>query len=275
MFNRICSSLCTFKQIDRKLATLLVGKMEQFTVQIAGLAIGVGALYASTRKYCEKYFYNGAADFNVELTHNDITFEQKITDQERAIEGLSAKKMNEHLLERTALQRKIAEKFFEHNILLVHGSVIAVDGKAYLFTAKSGTGKSTHTRLWCELFGERAVMVNDDKPFLRVSPNEVRVYGSPWNGKHGLGNNMDVPLRAICILERGEHNEIATISAKEAVPILLQQSNRPQQPALLPKYLELLEHITDKLAFYRLKCNMDPEAARIAYQTMSGCVKEN
>jgi len=145
---------------------------------------------------------------------------------------------------------------------------------AYLFTAKSGTGKSTHTRLWREMLGDRAVMVNDDKPFLRVMPDGIRAYGSPWNGKHGLGNNIDVPLKAICILERGEQNEIQQISANEAVSMLLQQSNRPQQSALLPKYLELLECIANKTAFYRLKCNMDPEAAQIAYQTMSGYVKE-
>lgn len=248
--------------------------MEKFTIQIAGYIIDIYARYISTQNYCEAYLCDAATDFGVEITQRDIAIEQEIADQEHIVEGLPIKKIDECYLERTALQRKIAEKLFEYDILLFHGSVISVDGNGYLFTAKSGTGKSTHTRLWREMFGDRAVMVNDDKPFLRVSPDEVRVYGSPWNGKHGLGNNMDVPLKAICILERGEHNEIARIPSKDAVPMLLQQSNRPQQPALLPKYLELLEHLTDKIAFYRLKCNMDPEAARIAYQAMSGCAKE-
>ena len=248
--------------------------MEQFTIKVAGRVIAISAQYAYTRKRCEAYITDGTEDFCVKLTSNDISFEQAITDQERAIEGLPAKKMDERLLECTALQRKIAEKLFEYDTLLFHGSVIAVDDEAYLFTAKSGTGKSTHTRLWREMLGERAVMVNDDKPFLRIMENGIRVYGSPWNGKHGLGTNMDAPLKAICILERGEQNDIRRISANEAVSMLLQQSNRPQQPQLLPKYLELLEGISKKTAFYRLKCNMDPEAALIAYQTMSGHVKE-
>lgn len=249
--------------------------MEQFTIKIAGRRIVINALYTYTRKYCEAFFCDAPIDFCVELALKDIIFEQEITDQERAIEGLPVKKIDERLLECTALQRKLAEKFFDYETLLFHGSVIAVDGKGYLFTAKSGTGKSTHTRLWREMLGDRAVMVNDDKPFLRVMDDHIQVYGSPWNGKHGLGNNIDVPLKAICILERGEQNEISQIPAKEAVPMLLQQSNRPQNAQLLPKYLELLENITRKTSFYRLKCNMEPEAALISYQTMSGCEKEN
>lgn len=246
--------------------------MEQFTIRIAGRTITVNSLYASTRKYCEAYTCEAVPDFVVEITHQDIATEQKIVNQEHAVEGLPIRKIDERLLERTALQRKIAEKLFEYDTILFHGSVIAVDAEAYLFTAKSGTGKSTHTRLWREIFGERAVMVNDDKPFLQIMENSVRVYGSPWNGKHGLGTNIDVPLKAICILERGEQNEIQRITANEAVSMLFQQSNRPQQAYLLPKYLEILEGISQKIAFYRLRCNMDPEAAMIAYQTMSGNV---
>lgn len=243
--------------------------MEQFRIQIAGRVVAVSALFASTRKYCREYLSEDEADFSVEITPEDIAFEQSATDQEHAIEGLPIHKVDEALLERTAVQRKIAEKLFEYDTMLFHGSVIAVDEQAYLFTAKSGTGKSTHTRLWREMLGEKAVMVNDDKPFLRIMEDGVRVCGSPWNGKHKLGTNIDVPLKAICILERGEENEIRKISANEAVLMLLQQSNRPKQSRLLPKYMELLDGLANKTAFYRLKCNMDPSAAELSYRTMS------
>ena len=248
--------------------------MKQFTINIAGCVIEVNAQHIAMRHLCMRYLCESPKDFTVTITPEDISFEQEMTERERAIEGLPPKKTPVTLLESTALQRKIAEKLFEYDTVLFHGSVISVDGEGFLFTAKSGTGKSTHTRLWRELLGNRAVMVNDDKPFLQVRNDTVQVYGSPWNGKHKLGNNVDVPLKAICILERGDHNEIHRISANEAVPMLLQQSNRPQQIRLLPKYLDLLEKIADKIAFYRLKCNMDPEAAVISYQAMSGCVKE-
>lgn len=244
--------------------------MEQFTIEIAGQVVSVSAQFRSTRKFCRHYLCEGISDFSVEITPHDIAFEQEVTDQEHNMEGLAVQKIDDSILETTALQRKIAERLFDYNTLLLHGSVVAVDGEGYLFTAKSGTGKSTHTRLWREMLGDRSVMVNDDKPFLKVNDNRIQVYGSPWNGKHGLGNNMNVPLKAICILERGERNEICRISAKEAIPMLLQQSNRPIQSRLLLKYLDLLEEIAAKTDFYRLKCNMEPEAALISYQTMSG-----
>ena len=244
--------------------------MEQFTMRIAGRVVAISALFASTRKYCRDYLCEGDPDFSVEITPEDIAFEQATADQEHAVEGLPVRKMDDALLERTAVQRKIAEKLFSYDTILFHGSVIAVDGQAYLFTAKSGTGKSTHTRLWRQLLGDRAVMVNDDKPFLCVTEDSVRVCGSPWNGKHKLGTNIDVPLKAICILERGEQNEISKISPSEAVFMLLQQSSRPGQRALFPKYMELLDGLANKTAFYRLKCNMDLSAAELSYQTMSG-----
>ncbi len=248
--------------------------MDQFMMKIAGQVVRVNAQSPSTREYCKEYLWEGGPDFAVEITLQDIAFERKISEQERSVEGLPPHSFKAFELERTALQRKLAEKLFEYDTLVFHGSVIAVDGEGYLFTAKSGTGKSTHTRLWREMLGERAVMVNDDKPFLRVESDGISVCGSPWNGKHGLGNNIEVPLKAICILERGEQNEIHEISAKEAVVMLLQQSNRPKQPQLMLKYMELLEGIAGKTAFYRLKCNMDPEAAQVSYRAMSGKEKE-
>ena len=247
--------------------------MEQFTIQIAGRVVAVSALYDATRKHCAEYLCEESPDFSVEITPGDITFEQATTDKENAMEGLPVKKMDDALLERTAVQRKIAEKLFAHDVLLFHGSVIAVDGEAYLFTAQSGTGKSTHTRLWRKMLGDKAVMVNDDKPFLRILGDGIRVCGSPWNGKHKLGANIDVPLKAICILERGEENEIHRISSSEALLMLLQQSSRPQNPGLLPKYMELLDKLANKTAFYRLACNMDPSAAELSYSTMSAATE--
>ena len=249
--------------------------MEHFRVRIAGNVAAVSAQFGSTVICCSEYICESEPDFSVSISSSDIMFENDVADREREIEDLPCIIIDDFLLEQTALQRKIAEGLFEYGTVLFHGSVISVDGEGYLFTAKSGTGKSTHTRLWREMLGDRAVMVNDDKPFLQVREGCIQVYGSPWNGKHGLGNNIDVPLKAICILERSEKNEISQISAKEAVPMLLQQSNRPQNPQLLLKYLEIIDNISHKTTFYRLKCNMEPEAAEISYQTMSGKLKEN
>ena len=244
--------------------------MEQFSMQAAGRVVAVSALYKATQKYCEAYLCDGEPDFSVTITPQDIVFEQDKANKENELEGLPVHDIAESMLERTAVQRKIAEGLFAFDTILFHGSVIAVDGEAYLFTAKSGTGKSTHTRLWREVFGERAVMVNDDKPILRFADGSVQVYGTPWNGKHCLGENICCPLKAMCILERGEENRIRKIAPREVLLMLVQQSNRPRDSKLMPKYMELVDALAGNVAFYRMACNMDPEAARLAYETMSG-----
>lgn len=153
----------------------------------------------------------------------------------------------------------------------MHGSAVAVDGEAYIFTAESGTGKSTHARLWRENLDKRVIMVNDDKPFLRVEEDRIVVCGSPWNGKHGLGENIEVPLRAICVLEQAKENHIERIDFTDAIPVLMQQIYIPTQEAYTAeKALELADRIYSGVDLFRLGANMEPEAAKLSYGTMSG-----
>lgn len=248
--------------------------MTEFTIRIAGRVAAVSARFSSTRSYCEKYLCDAAPDFAVSISPEDIAYEREKSAQEDALEGIPVRQFTDAYLETIAVQRKIAEALFAFDTLLFHGSVVAVDGVAYLFTAKSGTGKSTHTRLWREVYGSRAVMINDDKPFLHVGEAGVTVYGSPWNGKHGLGCNASASLRAICILQRGEENRICRIPAKTAVSMLIQQSNRPQNKRLMLQYMQLLDRLTAQVVFYNLECNMEPQAAMVAYEAMANVRKD-
>ena len=243
--------------------------MTEFSIIIANRVFGVQAVFPSTRDYCRDYLTEAKPERTITINPSDLDFEREKSIREDQVEGLPPRTYSDTYLETIALQRKIAEYLFDFDTLLFHGSVIAVDGVGYLFTAKSGTGKSTHTRLWRQLFGQRAVMVNDDKPFLQITENGVVAYGSPWNGKHNLGTNICVPLKVICILERGAENQIQRIEAKDTVKMLLQQSNRPQDPAKVLKYLELVDQLAKNVEFYRLHCNMEQEAAAVAYEGMS------
>lgn len=244
--------------------------MTNFTIRVANHIVGVSTLFNAACSFCGEYLHHGVPEFKAEIMTEDVAFEREIAMREDQLEGKSVHPLSNAQLEITALQRKIAEKMFDYETLVFHGSVVAVDGEAYLFTAKSGTGKSTHTALWRQIFGRRAVMVNDDKPFLHIGENGVTAYGSPWNGKHGLGANIGVPLKAICILERGVENSIREIPAGEALFMLLQQSNRPMDKGKMPVYTELLDRLSRQVQFYRMQCNMDPEAARMSYEAMSG-----
>lgn len=248
--------------------------MLEFSIKLVGHTVSVVANFQTTKEYCRPYYTSERTCLFVRIASLDIAFEREKAAREDALEGLPVRKLSDAMLEITALQRKIVEEFIPLDILLFHGSVIAVDGHAYLFTAKSGTGKSTHTRLWREFFGDRAVMVNDDKPFLQLTENGVIAWGSPWNGKHRLGSNVGVPLKAICILERSNENWIKPISPAQALPMLFQQSQRPRNPANMPKYMELVDKLANSVEFYRMGCNMDPEAALVSYEAMSRGRKE-
>ena len=239
--------------------------MTQFVIEIAGVKVQIQALYRETKDYCADYLAEGPADLSVQICQADIDMERQFDARERDMEGKPAANFADSYMETLAVYRKIVNQLVAYDILLFHGSVVAMDGVAYLFTAKSGTGKSTHTRLWRQEFGNKVIMVNDDKPLLKIMPEGVLVCGTPWDGKHRLNTNCMVPLKAICVLERGEENRIQKITPKDALPVLMQQSHRP---ADLGKYMELLDVMAGKLAFYRMHCNMDPQAAHMAYEYM-------
>ena len=238
-------------------------------MKLVGVVAQVHSMFPTTMDFCRGYLTEDTPDLSITITPADIAFERQKSSREAEVEGLPVPDYTDAYLETIAVQRKITEALFQHNILLFHGSVVAVDGQGYLFTAKSGTGKSTHTRFWRETFGDRAVMVNDDKPFLKMTETGVLVYGSPWNGKHGLGNNICVPLKAICVLERGQENVIEPISGKEASMMLFQQSNRPQNPGKMLTYMELIDKLSKQTNFYRMHCNLNPAAAQVAFDAMS------
>ena len=243
------------------------------TYKLAGRTIGIASQYEKVQTMCGDYATQEAPQYTVTITPEDIAAERRLSDEQNERDGLTGVQFSEAYLETLAVYRKIADLLLEENVLLFHGSVVSVDGEAYCFTAKSGTGKSTHTRLWRQLLGEKAVMVNDDKPLLEVTGERVIAYGTPWNGKHNISNNIAVPLRAICILERGAENSIRAISVKEALPMLMQQSHRPKHPAVMPKYLDVLDGLARHVRFYRLQCNMDLSAAELSYGVMSETAK--
>ncbi len=235
------------------------------TYRIAGRNIFIDSLYPDVHSYCREYLNENAdPDFSVSTSQQDIDFERS-----RAVNDYS---YTDAYLEELAVYRKIAELMPSYSTVLVHGSALAVDGAAYMFTAVSGTGKSTHAGLWRELLGRRVTMINDDKPLVRISgigtKTRAEVFGTPYNGKHRLGKNTSAALKAICILERSEHNHINRISPQEAYPFMIQQTYRPINTAMLTKTLELVDGLMCAVEFYRLGCNMELQAAELAYTTM-------
>ncbi len=240
--------------------------------RLADLNIEITSLYQTIHDMCVDYRAEEGCtpDFSVCTTQAGIDFERERATAVNAYEGLPEQNYPDDWLETNAVHRQIAEKLPDYGAFLLHGSAVAVEGACYVFTARSGTGKSTHTRLWRELLGERAVMVNDDKPLVRVTERGTLIYGTPWDGKHRLSCNISVPLRAICILERGEENQIREIDMDEMLPKLLLQAYRPMNPAGTKELMEVFDRMAETVRFYRMQCNMDISAAEMSYTTMRG-----
>ena len=212
-------------------------------------------------KQCKEYLTDETPELEVAVTASDVEFERSRADSDGYQYGY---------LESLALYRKFCSYIVNKDIILFHSSAIAVDGKAYLFAAPSGTGKSTHTRLWRETFGERAVTVNDDKPLVKVEDGKLTVYGTPWDGKHRLSSNIAVPVGGICFLTRGKTNTIERLMPMQALPEFLSQTFRPMEEDGVRKMLQLAIKATSETPMWRLACTISDEAVRVAYEGMSG-----
>ena len=239
--------------------------MTSFSMKIAGHTARITAEFETTAHYFRDYLTEEGPEIHLFSTAEDRKQEQEALFREAEEEGMKKRVFAEPFLERQVLQRKMAEFLFCHRILLTHGSTVAVDGRAYLFTAPCGTGKSTHTRLWREVFGNRARMVNDDKPFL-ILGEEVLACGSPWNGKHGLSENITVPLGGICLLSRGRENAIRQAGEEELLPVLRHQTFCPSGKE--EAFLDLTAELAARVKLWHMECTKDPSAAKMAFGAM-------
>lgn len=158
------------------------------------------------------------------------------------------------------------EALLHFNGFMLHSSGVVVDNYAYLFSADPGTGKSTHTDLWVKHFGaDKAKIINDDKPAIRMIDDKLYVYGTPWSGKTDRNINMRVPLGAIVFLERSDNNWVKKIEPKEAIPLILQQTIRPSDPETMIKLLDMLDVVLRRVNLYKLGCNISEEAVEVSY----------
>ena len=159
----------------------------------------------------------------------------------------------------------------ERGTLMVHASVIRYEGRGYLFLGKSGTGKSTHTRLWLKHI-EGSRLLNDDNPVVALDPKtgEITVYGTPWSGKTPCYLNESVPVGAFVRLEQAPANDISRLTATYAFAALLPSCSCLKQDAAIYKgIIDTVTHIATRIPVCHLKCLPDEAAARLSMQTIT------
>ncbi len=252
--------------------------MDSFGLTASGLTLEIQHRYKAMNRFCEGYRVELPLSSETEAAAGPEAIRPdaviSVTDEELEAERRRAEAIGRSFsmgyYEITAIFRKIAEFLPRTGRFLMHGSALAMDGEGYMFTAPSGTGKSTHASFWRKAFGQHVVMVNDDKPFIRIDADSGKAFvsGNPWNGKHRLGCNAEFPLKALCVLTRGAENIVKPLSREEAFPILLRQVYRPSDPGMLAATLDLLEAFERGVKLYTMSCNLDPDAARTAYEGM-------
>lgn len=158
---------------------------------------------------------------------------------------------------------------------MLHSSAIGYDGYAYLFSGQSGIGKSTHTRLWHEVLGDKVYVINDDKPAVKIENGVVMAYGTPWSGKHDISKNVGHAVKGIAFINRSETNKISVMDKKLSAVHIVNQLTGNFSSERWEKVLSLVDKVIDSVPVYRLECNMQKEAAMLSIETMSGGKNEN
>lgn len=233
----------------------------QFRIAIAGRTVEVETIHTQTYTLCRSYLTENEPDFSIRIGASDL-------ERERAESAKTGSASSDAYLETLAVYRKISEEMLRFDTFLMHGAAIAVNGGAYLFIAKSGTGKTTHIRKWLNEL-ETAFVVNGDKPLIRLADGQALVCGTPWSGKEHMNTNTMVPLRTIVLMERADENRMIPLSFSEALPMLLQQTYRPVDASQMRKTLSLLSELGKCVAFFRFRFdNFKDNAFEVARQTL-------
>ena len=158
--------------------------------------------------------------------------------------------------------------------ILLQSSCVVADGVAYAFAADSGVGKSTHTKLWLKHLGDRAYILNDDKPAIRMIDGKLYACGTPWSGKHDLSVPKIVPLGGICFVERSTVNRIEPATVQQAVFNIFSQTLRKLGEENMDRLLNVVENICSNVPLYTLGCDMSDEAFEVSYHAMKRTLAE-
>lgn len=166
------------------------------------------------------------------------------------------------------LQEILRYALLFHNGTVIHASSLAYDGKGLLFSAPSGTGKSTHTGLW-KKYVPGVEIVNDDMPFIFMKNGTPYLCGAPWSGKNSIHKNLSVPLSALVFIERSPRCLLTPMAPSEAVWKLFEAVRKPVVPDLAEKNLDIIAAIIEAVPAYRLQCDMSFEAVQTSMQALS------
>lgn len=232
--------------------------MPKLDITLSDLKISIEHSYDYMSNFCKDYISQfDTPDITAKAEQNAILKEKEL------VPGAPIESC-----ESLCIYRAIGEQLPNFDRFVFHGAAIEYDGKAYLFTAPSGTGKTTHINLWKRHLGDKVNIINGDKPIIKVDET-VTVYGTPWAGKENLQRNVSAPLKAICILKQGKTNNIILLDKSTAVNYLMRQVYLPHNPVSLSKTLALLGTMIENTPVYMLECDISEQAFNASFNAMT------
>lgn len=224
--------------------------------EIAGLKVAMEPKYGRLARQSASYASSGAPTLQVKP--NPV-------DEAQAVMENPSEEEREYICCGAAFCRGI----IGHGRFFLHASAVAYEGAAYLFSAPSGTGKSTHTALWRELF-PNSYILNDDKPVIWPEKERITVWGTPFSGRTDLQVNRGVPLKGICFLKQDTENQIRQVTEAEALALMLNNTWRPRDSRGMERLLDMIEQVVIRSKVYELRCTKEPDAAKLSYSVMKG-----
>ena len=231
-------------------------------IRMAELNIEIQNRYPYLENLCKDYVADfKKADIFVTVSETDIANE--------IIKSTLPTPPTPGYAEAIAAFRAIAMELPRFDAFVFHAAVIGYKGKGYAFSAPSGTGKTTHARLWLQAF-DGAEVVNGDKPILRFMNGELMAFGTPWCGKEKMQKNKSVPLTALGFIERSRTNSVKPLDHAETLLRLYSQILMPKKRDDAMHFLDLLDRMVQTIPAYIVACNMQTDAALVAYRGMKG-----
>ena len=238
-----------------------------FCIRLAGITVDIDNRHNFVYEQCAGYLCNDCVPaFRVVVSTADM-----LAYQASCGRPLSLPEAESYLI-----YRRICEIMPKYGVFLLHAAVVELDGRGYAFSARRGTGKSTHTELWQSRFGGhageryKATVINGDKPLIRRAPDgRFWAYGTPWCGKEGKGVNRRCPLNAICFLEQGSENRVTVTSTADAAARIMEATVLPPDTEGQDRMAALVGATVRDIPALTLACRPDMEAVEVAYEFLS------
>lgn len=236
-----------------------------FCIRIAELVIEIDNRYGYVEELCRDYIvHDGKPLFRVSVSRDEL--DTYISASGRCIPLDEAES---HLI-----YRRICGRLPMYGAFVFHAAAVLQGERAYAFSAARGVGKTTHAKLWQEVFNgnglvPRAEIINGDKPILRAIEGRLWIWGTPWSGKERIQKNTAKPLCAICFLEQGRENIIEPCRAADTIARILESTEYPDTQEGVDALARLVAKTVKSVPSFTLKCRPDEEAVRVAWLELS------